>query len=75
METLKQISRQALSLNGLQRAKLAEMLVESLDMKTLSTIDKSWIRIAEKRSAELASGKVKGIEGKKALRHARKKLK
>ncbi|MBP7284439.1 MAG: hypothetical protein KBA66_22825 [Leptospiraceae bacterium] len=39
METtlsLKQISKQALSLNGLQRAKLAERLVISLDNKTLS---------------------------------------
>jgi len=78
METLlslKQLSKQALSLNGLQRAKLAEMLVVSLDTKTLSAIDKSWIRLASKRSAQLTSGKVKSIEGKKALLQARKKLK
>ena len=70
---IKQISKKALSLNGLQRAKLAEMLVISLDVKTLSSIDKSWIQIASDRREELTSGKIKSIEGKKALAQARKK--
>ncbi len=70
--SLKQISKQALSLNGLQRAKLAEMLVISLDVKTLSSIDKSWIQIASDRREELTSGKIKSIEGKKALAQAKK---
>lgn len=73
--TLKQVSKEALSLNGLDRAKLAEMLITSLDSDTLTSIDNSWIQTASKRRGELISGKVKSINGTKALRHARKKLK
>ena len=66
--------RQAMSLPGESRARLADILVESLDKEALTQIDRLWLSEAKRRRDEVRSGKVKTIPGDEALRSVRDSL-
>ncbi len=57
------------------RAKLADLLVESLDTAELGRIEQLWISEAKRRRDDVRSGQVKTIPGPEALRKVRDTLK
>jgi hypothetical protein len=69
-----QLADEAMSLPGESRARLADRLVESLDIEGLSSIEQLWLTEAKRRRDEVRSGKVETIRGEDALRKVRESL-
>jgi hypothetical protein len=63
-----------MNLPGESRARLADLLVESLDADALTEIDKLWLSEAKRRRDEVRSGTVKTIPGDEALGSVRESL-
>src|SRR2546430_8996050 len=55
--TVEQLAKQAMNLPGELRARLADLLVESLDADALTKIDQLWLSEAKRRRDEVRSGK------------------
>ena len=72
--TVEQLAEQAMTLPGESRARLADLLVESLDAEALSDIDQLWLSEAKRRRDEVRAGKVKTIPGDDALQSVRDSL-
>ncbi|MFN2515018.1 MAG: addiction module protein [Pyrinomonadaceae bacterium] len=72
--TVEQLAEQAMTLPGESRARLADLLVESLDADTLTQIDRLWLSEAKRRRDEVRADKVKTISGDEALRSVRDSL-
>ena len=72
--TVEQLAEQAMNLPGESRARLADLLVESLDAEALTDIDRLWLSEAKRRRDEVRAGKVKTIPGDEALRSVRDSL-
>lgn len=72
--TVEQLVSQAMTLPGEMRARLAELLVESLDADDFGAIEKAWIREAKRRRDEVRAGKVEPISGDEALRDVRNSI-
>jgi hypothetical protein len=72
--TVEQLAEQAMNLPGESRARLADLLVESLDAEALTHIDRLWLSEAKRRRDEVRDGKVKTIPGEEALRSVRDSL-
>jgi hypothetical protein len=73
--TVEQLAEQAMTLPPESRAKLADLLVESLDSAELGRIEQLWLGEAKRRRDEVRSGKVKPISGPEGLRRVRDSLK
>jgi len=65
------LAEQAMKLPGESRARLADLLVESLDAEELGQIDRLWVAEAKRRRDEVRSGHVKTIPGDEARRRVR----
>ena len=72
--TVEQLAQQALALPSESRARLADLLVESLEGDVLGTIEQLWTSEAKRRRDEVREGKVRTIEGEEALRRVRDSL-
>ena len=72
--TVEQLAEQAMNLPGESRARLADLLVESLDADTLTEIDQLWLSEAKRRRDEVRAGKVQTIPGDQALQRVRDSL-
>jgi hypothetical protein len=72
--TIEQLAQQALALPTESRARLADLLVESLEGDALGTIEQLWVTEAKQRRDEIREGKVRTIEGEEALRRVRDSL-
>jgi putative addiction module component (TIGR02574 family) len=70
----REVESRGLRLPRRERARLAQRLISSLDPDVDADVDKLWLREAERRVAELKSGKVVGIPAAKVLRKARSAL-
>lgn len=70
----RELESRALKLPRRERARLAQRLISSLDPGVDADVEKLWLQEAERRLAELKSGKVAGIPAKKVLRKARSAL-
>lgn len=70
--TLEQIAQDALRLAPAQRAELADFLVGSLDSTPPDEVQQLWLDEANRRLAEVRSGKVKTIPGEEVLNEARR---
>ena len=68
------LESKALKLSRTERARLAQRLISSLDQERDPDAEKFWLREAERRLAELKSGKVAGIPAAKVIRKARSML-
>ena len=73
--TVEQLAKQAMTLPTESRARLADLLVESLDSEELGRIDQMWITEAKRRRDEVRAGRVETIPGEEALRKVRDALK
>jgi hypothetical protein len=72
--TVEQLAEQAMNLPGESRARLADLLVESLNADAITDIDRLWLTEAKRRRDEVRTGKVKTIPGDEALRSVRDSL-
>ncbi len=63
MITLEQMEARALGLTDLERAELAERLIESLATPRNLSTQAAWLNLAKKRRDEIRSGSVAGIPG------------
>ena len=70
----RELESKALRLPRRERARLAQRLISSLDRDVDTDVDKLWLQEAERRLAELKSGKVAAIPADKVLRKARSAL-
>ena len=69
--TVEQLAKEAMSLPGESRAKLADLLVESLEGDEIEQIQKAWVSEAKRRRDEVRAGKVSTVPGDEALRDVR----
>ena len=69
--TVEQLAEQAMSLSVEARARLADLLVESLDSAELDQIEQTWLAEAKRRRDEVRHRKVRTITGPQALRKVR----
>jgi hypothetical protein len=72
--TVEKLVEEAMTLPSESRARLADLLVESLDADELGRIDQLWVAEAKRRRDEVRSGKVEPIPGDEALRKVRDSL-
>jgi hypothetical protein len=72
--TFEELAKQAMDLPAESRARLADLLVESLDAEELGQIDRLWIEEARRRRDEVRSGHVETIPGQVGLRKVRDAL-
>lgn len=66
--TVEQLAEQAMSLPSESRARLADLLVKSLDDADLGQIEQLWLTEAKRRRDEVRAGTVKTIPGDEALK-------
>ena len=70
----RQIESKALKLPAVDRARLAERLISSLDEKTDADAEAMWMREGERRLDELHTGKVRGRAATTVFRKVRAAL-
>jgi len=70
----REVESKALKLSSRERARLAQRLISSLDQEVDVDADELWLHEAERRLAEIKSGKVAGIPADKVIRKARSLL-
>lgn len=68
------IAEEALRLGSMDRARLADRLVNSLDGESFSEIDGLWADEAKRRRDEVRAGKVEPIPSDEALRLIREEF-
>ena len=66
--TVERLAEQALKLPSESRARLADLLVESLDAGALGRIDRLWVAEAKRRRDDVHAGRVKTVPGEQARR-------
>ena len=70
--TIEQLAAEALSLPSEARALLAEQLVESLDVSAPNRpLDELWAAEAQRRLAEVRSGRAQTVSGEEAATRVR----
>jgi putative addiction module component (TIGR02574 family) len=72
--SVERLAEQALKLPSESRARLADLLVESLGADELGRIDQLWTAEAKRRRDEVRTGRVKTIPGNQARRKVRNAL-
>jgi putative addiction module component (TIGR02574 family) len=68
------LESKALKLSPRERARLAQLLISSLEREVDADAEKLWRQEAERRLGEIKSGKVAGIPAEKVIRKARSSL-
>jgi putative addiction module component (TIGR02574 family) len=68
------LATQAMALPGESRARLAELLVESLEADDMGILDEAWIAEAKRRRDDVRAGRVEPIAGEDALLNVRKSI-
>ena len=69
-----QLNAEVLALTPLERAELAEKLIESLDFTTNDEVQQAWQAEATRRRNEIRSGRVKTISGETVFAEIRAML-
>ena len=69
--TVEQLVEQAMTLPSESRARLADLLMESLEGDDLGRIEQLWITEAKRRRDEVRTGKVETVPGDEGLRKVR----
>ena len=72
--TVEQLAEQARLLPSEARARLADLIVESLEGADLGQIEELWIAEAKRRRNEVRTGAVETVPGEKALQEVRDSL-
>ena len=69
------LEREALKLPLGERALLADTILSSLDSEAMRRIETAWAREAESRLAAYRAGKLKALDGPRAVRELRARYK
>jgi Putative addiction module component len=64
--TAEEVLRSALSLSEAERASVAGILIESLEVEREPGVEEAWSKVIERRVRELRSGEVATISGSEA---------
>lgn len=72
--TVEKLVEEAMTLPSESRARLADLLVESLDADALGEIERLWAAEATRRRDEVRAGLVETVPGEEALRKVRESL-
>ena len=72
--TWEQLAEEAMTLSSESRARLADRLIESLDVGELGSVDRLWATEAKRRRDEVRTGNVESIDGPDALNQVRDSL-
>jgi putative addiction module component (TIGR02574 family) len=70
----RELESQALKLSRRERARLAQRLISSLDQEVDANTERLWLAEAERRLADLKSGKVAAIPAERVLKKVRAAL-
>jgi len=70
----REVESQALKLSRRERARLAHRLISSLDQEADADAERLWLAEAERRLAELKSGKVAAIPAERVIKKVRSTL-
>jgi putative addiction module component (TIGR02574 family) len=70
----RELESQALKLSRRERARLAQRLISSLDQEVDADAERLWLAEAERRLADLKSGKVAAIPAERVIRKVRAAL-
>jgi putative addiction module component (TIGR02574 family) len=70
----RELESQALKLSRRERARLAQRLISSLDQEAEANAERLWLAEAERRLADLKSGKVAGIPAERVIKKVRSAL-
>jgi putative addiction module component (TIGR02574 family) len=70
----REVESQALKLSRRERARLAQRLISSLDQEVDADAERLWLAEAERRLADLKSGKVAAIPAARVIRKVRAAL-
>ena len=70
----RELESEAMKLPRRQRARLAQRLISSLDQEGDADAERLWLAEAERRLADLKSGKVAGIPAERVLKKVRAAL-
>jgi len=70
----RQVESRALKLSAVDRARLAERLISSLDEEADADAEVMWVREGERRLDELRTGKVRGRAATTVFRKVRSAL-
>ena len=70
----RELESQALKLSHRQRARLAQRLISSLEQEVDADAERLWLAEAERRLAEIKSGKVVAIPAERVLKKVRAAL-
>ena len=71
---VRELESQALKLSRRERARLAQRLISSLDHEAGADAERLWLAEAERRLAELKSGKVAAIPAERVIKKVRASL-
>ncbi len=74
LTSIEHLAEEAMALPKASRARLADILVESLDVAELDDIDMLWMQEAKRRRDDVRAGRVATIPGDEALRKVRDTL-
>ena len=66
-----ELSNMALALSPLERARLADLMIESLDAAPLTEVDQTWIDLAQRRAEEIRAGTAQTYSAEEVLSEAR----
>lgn len=69
-----ELSSKALTLSPLERARLADLMVESLDATPLTEVDQAWISLARRRADEIRAGSAQTFAAEEVLDEARRSI-
>ena len=72
--SIEQLVTQAMELPGESRARLAELLVESLEADDIGPLEKAWLAEAKRRRDDVRTGRVEPIDGEDALLSVRNSI-
>ena len=72
--SIEQLVTQAMELPGESRARLAELLVESLEADDIGPVEKAWLAEAKRRRDDVRAGRVEPIDGESALLSVRNSI-
>ncbi|MCY7306954.1 MAG: addiction module protein [Rhodoferax sp.] len=69
-----ELSSKAMALSPVERARLADLMVESLDQAPLTDIDQAWIQLAQQRAEEVRTGTAKTYDADDVIAEARRSI-
>jgi putative addiction module component (TIGR02574 family) len=73
-KSARELESEALKLSRRQRARLAQRLISSLDQEIDADVKRLWLAEAERRLADLKSGRVGAIPAERVLKEVRAAL-